>query len=218
MRSYRSLYHVSSKTGSVMKVLVVTGGIGSGKTSACRFLSDRFGWPVYSADRRVKELYMSSPSLLDAVERELERSFRDGSGAFVPRLLAEVIFADGQALDAVERLVFPELADDFNKWKAERSESEYVILESATILEKPQLKGLGDITLLIDAPVEIRVQRAAVRDSASVADIRKRVASQKMMNDVSSGIKDAPVDYVILNDSSVEDLHEKLTEFVKKYL
>ena len=39
-----------------------------------------------------------------------------------------------------------------------------------------------------------------------------------MMNDVSSGIKDAPVDYVILNDSSVEDLHEKLTEFVKKHL
>jgi dephospho-CoA kinase len=37
-----------------MKVVVVTGGIGSGKTSACRFLADEYGWPVYSADDKVK--------------------------------------------------------------------------------------------------------------------------------------------------------------------
>ena len=50
-----------------MKVLIVTGGIGSGKSSACRFLEKEYGWPVYSADSKVKDLYVTSPSLLDSI-------------------------------------------------------------------------------------------------------------------------------------------------------
>lgn len=218
MRSCLCLFHVSLKAGSAMKVIVVTGGIGSGKSSACRFLSDKFGWPVYNADKRVKELYRSSPGFLAVVERVLNRSFRDECGVFVPRLLADVIFADRQALEAVENLVFPVLSDDFDKWKAGNDKAEYVILESATILEKPQLTGLGDITILIDAPMDVRACRAAARDGVSVADIRKRMDVQKMMNEISSGVKAAPADYVILNDSSEEDLREKLTDWVKNCL
>ena len=40
-----------------MKILVVTGGIGSGKSEVCRIISEVFGYPVYNADNRVKRLY-----------------------------------------------------------------------------------------------------------------------------------------------------------------
>lgn len=199
-----------------MKVVVITGGIGSGKSAACAFLSEEFGWPVYYADEKVKQLYSDSPSLLSSIERELGKSFRDTDGAFDPCLLAGVIFSDPDALAKVEALVFPALTDDFLKWKSEHDDVHYGILESATILEKPQLRGIGDITVLIDAPVCLRVDRAARRDCSDKGSIMTRIENQRLMNDISNRLSKAPVDYVIDNVSTVEALYEKLRELVKK--
>ena len=198
-----------------MIVIVVTGGIGSGKSEACTFLSEEYGMPVYCADRMVKELYVKSPDLLMSIENELGTVFRNDDGTFSPSALAKVIFSDPSALAKVESLVFPLLTEDFSRWKQEHSGYKHVILESATILEKPQLKDLGDITLLIDAPVGIRAERAARRDAADIADVMKRMMAQPVMNDVSDGIIDAPADFVIVNDSTVAALHLKLRKFAE---
>ena len=175
-----------------MKVIVVTGGIGSGKSSACRFLEKEYGWPVYYADGKVKELYVKSPDLLDSIEKELDCRFRNDEGVFVPSLLAAVIFSDKTALDKVEALVFPQLMADFDQWKSVY-DSPYVILESATILEKPALKGVGDITVLVDAPLGIRAARAAARDSVSETEIIRRMSQQPLMNSLSPLAKDLRV-------------------------
>lgn len=199
-----------------MKVVVITGGIGSGKSWACRYLSDRYGWPVYEADERVKQLYESHPSLLAEIESALGRGFRDGRNRFSPRLLSEVIFKDKTALERVEELVFPVLTQDFENWKSVHATSGVVIIESATILEKPQLAGLGDIYLLIDAPVDLRLSRAVSRDAASKEKIIQRMQAQKLMNDISYGKVKAPVDYVVFNDDSAEKFAAKLEELAAK--
>lgn len=200
-----------------MKVIVVTGGIGSGKSSACRFLEKEYGWPVYYADGKVKELYAKSPDLLDRIEKALESRFRDENGVFVPSLLAAVIFSDKTALDKVESLVFPELISDFGQWKTEH-DSKYVILESATILEKPSLKGVGDITVLVDAPLGVRAARAAARDSVSETEIIRRMSQQPLMNSLSLIGEYPDVDVVIINDSTEDELQEKLRKMAKNLL
>ena len=199
-----------------MKVVVVTGGIGSGKTAACSFLSGEFGWPVYCADERVKQLYVSSSGLLAAIERELDGIFRDEDGNFSPGELAKVIFDDASALAKVESLVFPVLTDDFMRWKNEQTDTQCVILESATILEKPQLKSLADVTVLIDAPVAVRAARAVLRDKASLANIQKRMQAQRLMNEISEGATKTYADFVIMNDSDLDELHENLRILAEK--
>ena len=57
-----------------MKVLIVTGGIGSGKSMVCSMLSKDYGYPVYEADKRVKELYLEHPRLMADIE-DLESGF-----------------------------------------------------------------------------------------------------------------------------------------------
>ena len=52
-------------------ILILTGGIGSGKSVAAGMLNEMYGFPVYSADVRVKELYDECPGLLDNIEAEL---------------------------------------------------------------------------------------------------------------------------------------------------
>ena len=199
-----------------MKVLVVTGGIGSGKSQVCRLLSEKFGIPVYEADSRAKALYMEVPDMLDRIEAALGTGLRNDRGEFVPGYLSDMIFADPSALRKVEDILFPVLKKDFSDW-AERQGSSLVAFESATILEKAAFDGFGDIVLLVDAPVSLRLMRAAARDCADTEKIRSRMEAQTLMNRLSEGGVDTRVDHVLKNDSTIEDLEANLSEFIEKY-
>ncbi len=198
-----------------MKVIAVTGGIGSGKSAACRFLNRTYGWPVYDADRRVKELYEVHPTLLSDIEKALGRCFRDMEGNFSPRMLAEVIFSDKGALDIVEGIIFPILIADFAAWKRGQS-SDCVVLESATVLEKQSLKDMWDVLLIIDAPAGVRAERAAERDGVSLDSVCARMACQPMMNAVSEGFVPSSADYVLINDSTEQNMQNLLKKWVEK--
>ena len=199
-----------------MRVLVFTGGIGSGKSLVCRMLTESYDIPVYEADRRVKALYSEIPSILDDIEKALGLSVRDDAGVFQPQGLADVIFTDPDAIRKLEDIVFPRLKEDFSRW-AEDQGKDVVAFESATVLEKEQFDGFGDIVLLVDAPMELRLSRACSRDGIDQAKIQARMAAQQLMNFVSGGGTIERVDQVIVNDGSVALLEQKLDDFIGKY-
>lgn len=201
-----------------MKIVVVTGGIGSGKSEVCRILSDMGLDLQYHADDRVKRLYAEHPSLLDDIESQTGCLLRDDAGVFVPSRLAERIFADADALKLVESLVFPALMDDFKEFCNMNSGHEFVIFESATILEKSQFDGFGDIVVLIDAPFDIRLKRACVRDNAAREKVLARMNNQTLMNSLSEGMTDPRIDAVIMNDGNVEELEAKVKIMVETIL
>lgn len=200
-----------------MVTVIVTGGIGSGKSEFCRILEDRFAVPVYEADIRAKELYVTSPGLLDELESVLGVCLRDENGCFVPALLAQEIFSDNGSLQKVEEILFPYMKDDFREFAEGK---ELVVFESATVLEKTAFKGFGDYVILVDAPYDVRLARASARDGADKEKIRKRMSAQKLMNkfsELSSGyghsetvIPDpvSEVDEIILNCGTFQDLEE----------
>ena len=198
-----------------MKIIVVTGGIGSGKSCVCSLLAD-YGFPIYQADDRVKSLYVTDPALLPSIEDRLGERFRDESGKFSANRLASRIFSDQQALHEVESLVFPALMRDFEDFCSERVDGTgFVIFESATVLEKPQFDGFGDIVVLVDAPVDVRKARACERDGVSASSIEARMQKQPLMNALSEGYSDSRVDYVINNDGTMEDLRKNIELLVK---
>lgn len=199
-----------------MRILVVTGGIGSGKSLVCRKLMECYGIPVYEADRKVKMLYAESPSMLDDIEHALGVRLRDENGCFVPALLADIIFTDKDALSKVEQIIFPYLIEDFNQWAGE-TKCEVVAFESATVLEKSQFEGFGDIVLLIDAPQSLRLSRVSQRDALDDSKVLERMSAQPLMNAISEGAFCERVDHVIINDSGVAVLDEKIGQFIEKY-
>lgn len=129
-----------------MKTVLLTGGIGSGK-SAVRHILEEMGIPCYDADSAVKSFYIvpdegsssgnsfiegslpgdSSPRrrpfLLPALEEALGVSLRDSEGKFNKKALSSLIFSDPGAMAKVEGVVFPALAEDFALWKAETASS-----------------------------------------------------------------------------------------------
>ena len=198
-----------------MEILVVTGGIGSGKSEVCRILSEVFSCGVYSADSRVKLLYDVHPTLLSDLEKLTGESMRDDEGRFVPSRLSARIFTDRSLLKQVEALVFPALMEDFQAWSKSYSEDPFVVFESATILEKPELKGFGDKVILVDAKMQTRLERACRRDSASAESISSRMQNQKLMNSISAGETEPEVDAVISNSGTLEELKDTTVRVVR---
>ena len=192
-----------------MDILVVTGGIGSGKSEVCRILQEEFGCGVYNADQSVKRLYDEHPTLLSEMEKLTGDSLRDDEGRFVPARLAARIFTDRRLLLEVESLVFPALTDDFKRWSNGYADDRFVVFESATILEKPQLAGFGDKVIVVDAPVQTRLERACFRDGADREKVHERIRNQKLMNAISEGNKCAEVDKIIVNVGSLDDLRKE---------
>ncbi len=192
-----------------MMILVITGGIGSGKSEVCRILARKGLKAQYNADTKVKELYTSIPGLLDSMEQKLGCVLKDEAGQFVPQLLARRIFSDRQALETVESMVFPALMEDFRAF-AQASGSGIVVFESATILEKPQFDGFGDKVVLVDAPLQLRLERACRRDGADREAVKARMANQKLMNSLSEGAADGRIDAVIVNDATIDILEERV--------
>ena len=188
-----------------MMILLVTGGIGSGKSEVCRILRDSGYIFQYNADMRAKALYEEHPTLLADIENSLGCCFRDDEGRFQPSRLASVIFSDRSALEKVESHLVPAMLEDFNDF-ARMSGGDVVVFESATVLEKPQFEGFADKVILVDAPFEVRLARACRRDGTDRDRVLARMQNQKLMNELSEGYVDPRIDYIILNDGSLEDL------------
>lgn len=198
-----------------MDVLIITGGIGSGKSEACRILKEEFGCGVYYADERVKQMYDIHHTLLGDIEKLTGQSLRDSEGKFVPSRLSALIFTDSQLLDKVEQLVFPALMEDFASWAKAYENDAFVVLESATVLEKPYFKGLGDKVIVVDANMETRMERASVRDGVPHERISARMKNQKMMNSISNGEFNPDVDVIVYNTGTLTDLRNSIVSAVR---
>lgn len=190
-----------------MKTVILTGGIGSGKSAVCACLRAR-GVPVYDSDSRTKSLYDRDPALVGRLEAVLDVGLRTADGRLDRRRLAGLIFSDPTRKAAVEAVVHPAVLADFRRWKRwQRPKGwtygpvPFVVLESAIILSCPVFDGIGDRTVLVDADEEVRLRRAVARDGSDPEDVLRRIRQQHF--DLSR------VDAVLRNDASLEALSDE---------
>lgn len=179
-----------------MLTVIVTGGIGSGKSAVCALLRKR-GIPVYDSDSRVKELYVCRRSLVPRLEKALGSPLRQADGTLDKARLAALIFSDEAARETLESIVYPILLEDFKRWRS-RQKAPFVVLESAIILTKPVFDGLADAVVLVDAPEELRIQRTMERDGLSLEAVLRRISAQDIPME--------KVDVTLMNDGTLEDL------------
>ena len=190
-----------------MKTVILTGGMGSGKTAVASYLKGR-GVPVYDSDARTKSLYDRDPSLVPALERELDTPLRDASGRLDRKKLASLIFSDLSAKARLESLVYPAVHADFRRWKRWHRPAgwtygpvPFVVLESAVILSHPLFDGLGDRVVLVDAPESVRLSRCLSRDGSTPEEALRRIRSQSF--DLSR------VDAVLDNDGPLDTIPQR---------
>lgn len=157
-----------------MKIVGLTGGIGSGKTTVAKMFG-KLGAPIYIADDEAKKLMDSSKiikrKLIDLLGEETY------VGAVLNRkYVADKIFSDKNLLEATNAIIHPEVYKHFNKWAAKQN-SKYVIKEAAILFENGSYKDC-DVVILVTASKEIRVARLLERDNTTVKAIEQRMKNQ----------------------------------------
>ena len=158
----------------MMKIIGLTGGIGSGKTTVANHFIGA-GIPVYIADDEARKI-MQSPEIL----REIEKIF--GSVIFKNEVLnrqklAEIVFSNSDKLKQLNAIIHPAVKKHFGNWILNYKNSPFVIYETAILFESGSYKDCDKI-ITVTAPLETRIERVIQRDKTSRENVLKRIKMQ----------------------------------------
>ena len=157
-----------------MKIIGLTGGIGSGKTTVAGFFAE-LGIPVYIADVEAKKLMERSKVIRRKLTSLLGPKTYTETGLNRP-FVAKAIFKDAELLAKVNAIVHPKVGHHFNRW-VKKQQAPYCIKEAAILFENGSYKNC-DATIVVTAPLALRMKRLLKRDDTTIAAIEDRVAHQ----------------------------------------
>lgn len=153
----------------------ITGGIGSGKSYISNLLRQKFGIPVYDCDIEAKRLTVTDEEIRGKLIQLVGPEVYNGE-KLVRQRLAQYLFANSEHVGQVNAIIHPAVLKDFKNW-ANRQHKPIVALESA-ILYESGFNEYVDYVLFVDAPKEIRLDRAMQRDTVSAEKIKARMQMQ----------------------------------------
>lgn len=157
-----------------MKVVGLTGGIGSGKSTIARLFS-ALGIAVYDSDTEAKKLINASAEIKKRIV-EVFGAEAYAEGGYNRAYMADIVFRNPDKLAVLNSIVHPVLADYFNQWVALQT-SPYVIKEAAILFESGSYKNC-DFIITVTAPETLRISRCMSRDGSTEAQVRARMAQQ----------------------------------------
>lgn len=196
-----------------MITLGVTGGMGSGKTTACREL-ENLGASVFYADEEAKRLMVEDAELRRAIaERFGENTYRE-DGNLNRSYLADRVFEDEEELSALNELVHERVREAFEaRRRAEAEAGTDLLVEEAALIFETGADRLLDAVLVVDAPEEVRIARVVERDDVTPSAVRARMEYQWPTEKLRSR-----ADYVIENTGTEEELRAKVRELYRELI
>ncbi|MEB8345683.1 dephospho-CoA kinase [Flavobacteriaceae bacterium KMM 6898] len=191
-----------------MRLIGLTGGIGSGKSTVARMFA-ALGVPVYNSDTEAKLLMGSSMKIKKAIielfgkeaylEDDLNRDF-----------IAKKVFSNKEVLNELNAIVHPAVKKHFESW-VKKQDYPYIIQEAAIIFEKG-MQDRYDAVVLVTAPGDTRLKRVMERDKSE-----KQQVLSRMDNQWNEADKMALATYVI-NNIELEETKKKVQEIHQIFL
>lgn len=203
---------MSSPDRKILK-LGVTGGMGSGKTTACKVFSI-LGIPVFSADDEARKLQDNDPEVREKINAIAGKDVYS-SGSLDRQELARLIFNDKVMLEKINSLIHPAVFRCFDQWIG-RQDSPYVIME-ASILFESGADHLMDKVVTVVTPLEERIERLTRTSKYTREQILARIENQ-----IDDGTRISKSDFVIFNSENdmmipaVLGIHEEMMRLADK--
>lgn len=159
----------------MMKIIGVTGGIGSGKTTIINYIKSK-GFAVYIADDAGKKV-MQKPEIIQQINELFNNEVLLSNGLLDRSKIASRVFNNNDLLQQLNNIVHPAVALDFEEFKKENASEKVIFKETAVLFESGSYKDC-DATILITAPLEIRINRVMQRDNITKEQVESRVKNQ----------------------------------------
>ncbi|MES2811000.1 MAG: dephospho-CoA kinase [Bacteroidota bacterium] len=156
------------------KIIGLTGGIGSGKTTIARLFQAE-GIPVYIADEEAKKI-LDLPETIEKVSKEFGNTIIQANKIDRKRL-AEMVFNEPEKLKKLNAIIHPLVKKHFDQWVRKQSKFPFVIKEAAILFESGSYKYCDKIITVV-ASEEIRINRVMNRDKATKEAVQDRIKNQ----------------------------------------
>lgn len=187
------------------KIIGLTGGIGSGKTTVARYMASQ-GIPVYIADEEAKRV-MNTPEVLSLVAKTFGVSVLE-NGIINRQKLAQLVFNAPEKLEQLNNIIHPKVKQDFENWVQKHHNHPFVIKEAAILFESGSYQFCDKI-ITVTAPENVRIQRVMQRDGITEDQVLARIQNQWKEEK-----KIALSDYVIQN-INIEDAKSQVDNILK---
>ena len=174
-------------------IIGLTGGIASGKSAVSKYLAEK-GFKVYDADKIAKDI-----SEKKLVQEEIILNFGD-------KILTEDGKVDRKKLNAI---IHPKVIDFYRELK-EKNTDETIIFDVPLLFESG-IDKFCDKILVVISDYDVQLNRIIERDN-----IDKELASKIIKSQISNGERIKKADIVIENNTSLEELYEKIERFCEK--
>lgn len=194
-----------------MLKLGLTGGIGSGKSSAARMFSER-GVPVIDTDVIAHQLTAAGGAALPAIRAAFGAEVLQADGALERSAMRRRVFSDEAERRKLEAILHPLIRQSVEQQLA-RLSSPYVLVVIPLLVESGDYRVLLDRILVVDSAEARQVERVRERSGLSPDDTRAIIAAQ-----ASREQRLAAADEVLDNNGSLADLCDQVDRLHQKYL
>ena len=186
-----------------MILVGLTGGIGSGKSTVSDMLAAR-GAVIIDADAIVREIQEPGSPVIDQLVDTFGSSVVDASGALDRQAMANIVFADPEALKKLNAIVHPAVGAEMNRRViAQRETHNVVVLDIPLLTENPR-EGLQG-RIVVDVPEELQIARLVEFRGFSEDDARARMSRQATREERLS-----KADFVVDNSGTRDDLEAQV--------
>ncbi len=189
-----------------MRLIGITGSIGSGKTTLAKIVRD-LGYAVYDVDAWVRRVYHNKSFLI-----ELENKFKGSvkNGVANKRYLRKIVFNDKKKLAELESLVYPFLDKMIKRQRLKKAKENYVVFLDIALLFEKGWNKYCDFVILADVDYEIRKQRVMERDKVSSEDF-EQIDNVQMSNEDKKELADVVID----TNNSLNKLKVKMIKLLR---
>lgn len=186
-----------------MKIIGITGGIGSGKTTITKYI-ESLGYPIYIADDEAKKL-LDTPEVVNELKNTFGQEIIENN-LVDKKKLATFVFGNENNLKKLNEIIHPKVRQHFINWS---KQYDVVVKEAAILFESGAYKDC-DYTILVTAPEDVRVERVIKRDNTNKEDVIKRIRSQWFDEDK------AKLSDFVLQNVDLEQSKKEIDEIIKK--
>ncbi|AWB68728.1 dephospho-CoA kinase [Saccharobesus litoralis] len=193
-------------------VIGLTGGIGSGKSAACRFFADK-GIDIVDADIIARQVVAPGSQALKQISQRFSASIITSTGELDRQQLRNIVFKDVKQKEWLNQLLHPLIRQEMSS-AVNACQSTYCILAIPLLIEN-ELFDLVNRVAVIDCEVEQQKQRALLRDNSDATVIQAIIDSQvsrevrlKHANDIIDNSKD--LDYLAQQISKMHEFYLSL--------
>ncbi|WP_080776712.1 dephospho-CoA kinase [Chryseobacterium phocaeense] len=188
------------------KIIGLTGGIGSGKTTVARFIEE-FGFPVYYSDDRAKAIVNESEDLKTKIKALLGNEAYDENSMYDRKFVAEKVFSNKELLHELNEIIHPAVKVDFEEWL--KKQTKYLVFKETALLFELRLNRQCYKSLLVTAEDNIRAKRVMDRDGKTYREVEAVMEKQMPEKD-----KIKLADCIIYNNTNLDDLKEQTEQII----